>query len=353
MMQSSLSPYKKSSLPSDQSCVMLKQYLNYDNSIVRPTHILGLTDVHQVESAENFNPLARPFSCYETDLSSVIGIDVANLSTSLLDPFADRFEPNLDSNCDSSRFFGSDDEGILNPLASIFVPSAISIDRLTQGNCVSQSQIHEDESDVLNTTPCVFDTDTPDLSMNEDEIIASNSTRVNTFTFLTMFEFGAYAFIFMISLLIIKGIFTCTSVTLSEPSLLLGNGIDTLNDRNARSDIDIDINETDDPKSLLEKLKAKNTERPIIAHININFLNPKFEPLKDIIKDNVDILLVSETKLDHTFPDGQFFIEGYKEPIRLDRNKNGGGLLFFIHDDLDSKEIKSHKLTKKNRRYFY
>ena len=60
----------------------------------------------------------------------------------------------------------------------------------------------------------------------------------------------------------------------------------------------------------------------------------------------IDILLISETKLDDTFPSGQFFIEGYKEPIRLDRNKNGGGLLFFIRDDLDSKEIKSHKLPK-------
>ena len=102
----------------------------------------------------------------------------------------------------------------------------------------------------------------------------------------------------------------------------------------------------------MQKLKAKNSDRPVIAHININFLNPKYEPLKDIIKDNVDILLVSETKLDDTFPDGQFFIEGYKEPVRLDRNKNGGGLLFFIHDDLNSKEIKSHKLTKKTEGIF-
>ena len=109
----------------------------------------------------------------------------------------------------------------------------------------------------------------------------------------------------------------------------------------------IQINDDDDPKNLLQNLKAKNRDRPIIAHLNINFLDPKFDPLKDIIKDNVDILLVSETKLDDTFPSGKFFIEGYKEPIRLDRNRNGGGLLFFIRDDLDSKEIKSHKLPKK------
>ena len=105
--------------------------------------------------------------------------------------------------------------------------------------------------------------------------------------------------------------------------------IDT-DDSNARSliDIDVSINENDDPKILLETLKSLNRDRPIIAHININFLSPKFEPLKDIIKDNIDILLVSETKLDDTYPDGQFFIEGYKEPIRLDRNKNGRGLVF-------------------------
>jgi hypothetical protein len=80
----------------------------------------------------------------------------------------------------------------------------------------------------------------------------------------------------------------------------------------------------------------------IISFGSISFSNPKFEPLKDIIKDKVDILLVSETKLDDSNPEGRFFIEGYKEPIRLDRNKNGGGLLFFIHDDLECKEIKSH-----------
>ena len=84
----------------------------------------------------------------------------------------------------------------------------------------------------------------------------------------------------------------------------------------------------------------------MIAHLNINFLGKKFEELTSIIKDNVDILLVSETKLDGSFPKGQFFIDGYKEPIRLDRNKNGGGILFFIREDLDANEIKSHKLPK-------
>ena len=79
-----------------------------------------------------------------------------------------------------------------------------------------------------------------------------------------------------------------------------------------------------DPKEMLKGLKEKHRDRPVIAHININFLDPKFEPLQEMIKNNVDILLVSETKIDDSFPEGRFFIEGYKEPIRLDRNKNGG-----------------------------
>ena len=112
------------------------------------------------------------------------------------------------------------------------------------------------------------------------------------------------------------------------------------------------IDENEDPKSLLQKLRDKNRDRPIIGHLNINHLDPKFEPLVDIIRNNIDILLVSETKIDDSFLPGKYFIEGYKEPIRLDRDKYGGGLLFFIKDDLDCVEIKSHKLHKKEEAVF-
>lgn len=37
----------------------------------------------------------------------------------------------------------------------------------------------------------------------------------------------------------------------------------------------------------------------------------KFEPLKEMTNDNVDILLVSETKLDDTLSVAQFCIDGY------------------------------------------
>ena len=100
-----------------------------------------------------------------------------------------------------------------------------------------------------------------------------------------------------------------------------------------------------DPASTLRVLKAKNADRPLIAHLNINFLESKFEPLKSMIKDNIDILLLSETKLDETYPSGQFEIDGYKS-IRLDRNCHGGGIMFFVRDDLPCKELKLHNLPK-------
>ena len=107
-----------------------------------------------------------------------------------------------------------------------------------------------------------------------------------------------------------------------------------------------------DPRLILSDLRAKNRDRPIIASININFLEKKFEPLVSLIKDNVDILLVSETKLDETYPKDQFSIAGYSEAIRLDRDSNGGGLMLFIRDDLPHRELKSHKLPKTVEGFF-
>ena len=52
-----------------------------------------------------------------------------------------------------------------------------------------------------------------------------------------------------------------------------------------------------------------------------------------------DIMMISEIKLDNTFPNGQFLIDGFNEPIRLDRNKNGEGILVFIREDIPTKVL--------------
>ena len=98
----------------------------------------------------------------------------------------------------------------------------------------------------------------------------------------------------------------------------------------------------EDPKTFLNNLRAKNPNKLIIGQININFLEKKFEPLLSLVKDKVDVLMISETKLDSTFPSAQFSIEGYSEPFRLDRNCHGGGIMIYVKEHLPCKRITSY-----------
>ena len=52
-------------------------------------------------------------------------------------------------------------------------------------------------------------------------------------------------------------------------------------------------------------------------------------PLREVLSNApIDVLCVDETKLDSSFPDHQFKIEGYQfPPFRGDRNSKGGGKL--------------------------
>ena len=47
--------------------------------------------------------------------------------------------------------------------------------------------------------------------------------------------------------------------------------------------------------------------------------------------------MITDTKLDESFPIGQFFINGFNNPFRLDRDRNGCGILLYIRQDIQSK----------------
>ena len=98
-----------------------------------------------------------------------------------------------------------------------------------------------------------------------------------------------------------------------------------------------------DAKSELKQLRQININRVIIGYLNINSIRNKFDALKDIVSQNIDILMVAETKIDDSFPKEQFFMEGYSYPLRLDRDGNGGGLLVYVRSDIPSTELKSFK----------
>ena len=75
-------------------------------------------------------------------------------------------------------------------------------------------------------------------------------------------------------------------------------------------------------------------------HLNINSIRNKFESLVTFVGNNLDILMISETKIDDTFPESQFLIEGFSKPFRLDRTAKSGGILLYIREDIPCRCIK-------------
>ena len=82
--------------------------------------------------------------------------------------------------------------------------------------------------------------------------------------------------------------------------------------------------------SVMKRLRLNHPQQIIIGHLNINSIRNKFDLMKTMLTHDIDILMITETKLDDSFPFSQFEIYGFSTPFRLDRNKNGGGILLFI-----------------------
>jgi len=53
----------------------------------------------------------------------------------------------------------------------------------------------------------------------------------------------------------------------------------------------------------------------------------------------VDVLAIGESKIDSSFPDAQFLVDGYRL-YRRDRTTNGGGVLVYVRADIPSRRIK-------------
>ena len=93
----------------------------------------------------------------------------------------------------------------------------------------------------------------------------------------------------------------------------------------------------------LKNNRLKNVNNIIIAKINIHSIRNKFELLSHYVSVNIDISIITETKIDKPFPSGQFLLHGYSEPF--DRNQFGGGLLVFIKEDIPCSILNIKQLT--------
>ena len=108
-----------------------------------------------------------------------------------------------------------------------------------------------------------------------------------------------------------------------------------VDDDECLSDILGDINS--DIKNTLKIFHKSNIDQVVSAHLNINSIRSKFEQLSDMTEGHIDVLMISEFKLDNSFSDGQFLIERYRAPFWLDQNKLEGDIMFFIRSDIPAK----------------
>ena len=144
-----------------------------------------------------------------------------------------------------------------------------------------------------------------------------------------------------------KGLYGNIGVLISDNSLSseiasdisnLGSVSSNWNSCNVK---DYDKNSSD-PRLVLENLKLKNNHRLVIGNLNINSISNKFDNLKLITQGKIDILVITETKTDSTFPLNQFAIQGYSKPYRFDRNRNGGGYFIYVREDIPNRELEIH-----------
>ena len=82
------------------------------------------------------------------------------------------------------------------------------------------------------------------------------------------------------------------------------------------------------PISKINKLK--------LGYLNINSIKNKFDLCNKGIKGLIDVLMVTETKLDDSFPEGQSLVESIHSLFRFDCNKNDGIIKLYVREDIPS-----------------
>lgn len=99
------------------------------------------------------------------------------------------------------------------------------------------------------------------------------------------------------------------------------------------------------PHSLNFEKYDWNIKKLLVAHLNINSLKFKFVEIHEVLSDKiVDILFISETKIDSSYLDSIFTISGYK--FERDRDIHGGGLASFVRADITSRRQKDLRQIK-------
>ena len=99
------------------------------------------------------------------------------------------------------------------------------------------------------------------------------------------------------------------------------------------------VNNDVSPSSAIKSLRLSHSNNVIISYINVNSIRNKLDDLNEVVSNNVDILCIAETKLDNSFPEAQFILNGYKKTYRLDISASSGGLLTYVNTMIPSRQL--------------
>ena len=141
------------------------------------------------------------------------------------------------------------------------------------------------------------------------------------------------------------------------PGIINDNNIDPGHSSEFDSAMPTSVNNSEDQpayKNLkgLTNIRMKKWNRPIIVQPNINSIRNNFDFLCSEICPNLNLSLVSETKLNNWFSMAQFLISGFCKTYRLDRCSNSVGLLLYIRGDIPSHLLTGYKLNE-NVEFFF
>ena len=84
-------------------------------------------------------------------------------------------------------------------------------------------------------------------------------------------------------------------------------------------------------------IRKLNFNKLVVANRHRNSLRIKFDSLAEKIRDNADILMISETKLDNSFQDGLNLIEKYNNSDKFNCNCHGGSIMLHVRADIPLK----------------
>ena len=97
---------------------------------------------------------------------------------------------------------------------------------------------------------------------------------------------------------------------------------------------------------ILHDFRLKYPQNLLIAYLNINSLRNKIIDLREIISYlQLDYFVLSETKINDSFPSAQSDMSGYEIRARRDRNGMGGGIIEYVRREVICKRLKDFETT--------